>query len=64
MKYLVTVQPLAQDEMDGAWAWIAERAPLTAVRWPSALIAETAFRFLQLGNHLCLVLPEQLKGKA
>jgi plasmid stabilization system protein ParE len=38
MKYLVTVQPSAQDEMEGAYEWIAQRAPLTAVRWYNGLL--------------------------
>jgi plasmid stabilization system protein ParE len=42
MKYVVTVQPSAQHGMEGAYEWIAERAPLTAVRWYNGLLKAIA----------------------
>src|SRR5579864_9221564 len=38
MKFHVVVQPSAQAEMEAAYEWIAERAPLTAVRWYNRLL--------------------------
>jgi plasmid stabilization system protein ParE len=33
MTYQVVVQPSAQAEMEAAYEWTAERAPMTAAQW-------------------------------
>jgi hypothetical protein len=33
MTYQVIVQPSAQAEMEEAYEWLVERAPITVVRW-------------------------------
>src|SRR5713226_1485045 len=38
MTYQVVVQPSAQAEMEAAYEWTTERAPMTAVRWYNRLI--------------------------
>jgi plasmid stabilization system protein ParE len=38
MKFSVAVQPSAQAEIEAAYAWIAERAPLTAIQWYNRLL--------------------------
>src|SRR5436189_5830088 len=56
MKDLVVVQPSAQAEMEGAYEWIGERAPLTAVRWYNGLLK--AIGSLADNPERCLLAPE------
>jgi plasmid stabilization system protein ParE len=56
MKYQVVVQPSAQGEMEGAYAWIAERAPLTAVRWYNGLLK--SIKSLADNPERCSLAPE------
>jgi plasmid stabilization system protein ParE len=39
VKYRVIIQPPAAAEMDGAYLWIAERAPESATKWFNGLEA-------------------------
>jgi hypothetical protein len=38
MTYQVVVQPSAQAELEAAFEWTAERAPMTVARWYNRLL--------------------------
>lgn len=42
MSYQVYIQPNAEEEIEEAYLWIAERAPKTATRWFNKLADEIA----------------------
>jgi plasmid stabilization system protein ParE len=56
MKFHVVVQPSAQAEMEAAYEWIAERAPMTAARWYNRLLKAVG----SLADHpeRCALAPE------
>jgi plasmid stabilization system protein ParE len=56
MKFSVVVQPSAQTEMEAAYAWIAERAPLTAIKWYNRLLK--AIGSLEDHPERCSLAPE------
>jgi plasmid stabilization system protein ParE len=56
MKYRVVVQPSAQTEMEGAYEWIAGRAPSTAARWYNGLMG--AIESLADNPARCSLAPE------
>jgi plasmid stabilization system protein ParE len=56
MKFLVVVQPSAQAEMEAAYQWVAERAPLTAARWYNRLLK--AIQSLADYPERCSIAPE------
>jgi plasmid stabilization system protein ParE len=56
MTYLVIVQPSAQAEMEAAYEWVAERAPITAARWYNRLL--DAIESLADNPERCPLAPE------
>ena len=56
MKYVVLVQPPAEDDIAAIWEWIAERAPTSADRWLAGLIE--AMGSLQQHPRRCSLAPE------
>jgi plasmid stabilization system protein ParE len=56
MTYQVVVQPSAQAEMEAAYEWTAERAPMSAARWYNGLI--DALRSLADNPERCPLAPE------
>src|SRR5690348_2211700 len=56
MTYQVAVQPSAEAEMEAAYEWAAERAPITAARWYNGLV--DAIRSLADNPERCPLAPE------
>jgi plasmid stabilization system protein ParE len=56
MTYQVIVQPSAQAELEAAYEWAAERAPMTAARWSNPFI--DAIRSLANNPERCPLAPE------
>src|SRR5581483_9891473 len=56
MSYQVVVQPSAQVEMEAAYEWTAERAPMTAARWYNRFV--DASRSLAEHPERCPLAPE------
>ena len=56
MTYQVIVQPSAQAEMQEAYEWVVECAPVTAVRWYNGLM--DAIKSLADNPERCSLAPE------
>ncbi len=56
MNFRVVTEPQAEDDITEAYLWIAERAPMNAVRWERGL--EQAINSLETFPNRCAIAPE------
>ena len=59
MKYRVVIESSARYDIDVAYDWIKERAPLAAIKWFNQV--DDAIRSLARNPHRCVAAPESVE---
>jgi len=59
VKYRVVIESSARHDIDAAYDWIKERAPLAAINWFNRV--DDAIRSLARNPHRCVAAPESVE---